>query len=132
MTNNKSSQRIANHVGDLDRDCRLDSHNTLSFYKLQSAIGTSVTKWAETGQFYKPKARWVIWRAGSSSPNHSTLCLKSHLAFNSMLNVMLNSVTFGEKHDVAECIQRLAERLLVCPSSPPLYSLRTTLDESPK
>uniref|UniRef100_M1DMW4 Uncharacterized protein n=1 Tax=Solanum tuberosum TaxID=4113 RepID=M1DMW4_SOLTU len=34
-----------------------------------------------------------------------------------MPNMMLNSVTFSEKHDVAQRIRRLAERLPVCPLS---------------
>uniref|UniRef100_M1E1C0 Integrase core domain containing protein n=1 Tax=Solanum tuberosum TaxID=4113 RepID=M1E1C0_SOLTU len=54
-----------------------------------------------------------------------------------MFNVLLGSVTFGEKLEVAEGTQRLAERLLdslfVCTSEPFLhYMVKTNIDMSPR
>ncbi|KAG5595181.1 hypothetical protein H5410_036413 [Solanum commersonii] len=58
---------------------------------------------------------WVKSKHGVELANHSAIRLKSHLAFNSVLTVMLNSITFDENRYVTECIRYPAERLLVRP-----------------
>ncbi|KAG5577118.1 hypothetical protein H5410_057252, partial [Solanum commersonii] len=73
-----------------------------------------------------------LWRAGLSSLNNSAVCVTSpsHLLFNT--KCVVDSVTFGEKPDIAKRTWRLAKRPFVHPLSAPLYPLCIALGESPK
>uniref|UniRef100_M1DUT7 Putative plant transposon protein domain-containing protein n=1 Tax=Solanum tuberosum TaxID=4113 RepID=M1DUT7_SOLTU len=61
-------------------------------------------------------ARWAVWRAKSSSPNHSAVrrstlrfTESSFITFNFMLLLSLGAVIFSEKLEFAQCTRRLTK-----------------------